>query len=113
MIGRERIDGGIRFRFRSEEGVEAWVRDLAAREKACCAFFTFTVRQDGDQLRWDAAVVDDDIARRILDEFYRLPETVTEGAQALHDRFADQGLRVVIDDGETRRPVTTEELGLP
>ena len=39
LIGRERTDDGIRFRFRARPGLEEWVRDLAAREKACCAFF--------------------------------------------------------------------------
>jgi hypothetical protein len=99
LIGRERTDGGIRFRFRCEDGLAEWIRDLAAREQACCAFFAFTVTQHGEEIWWDASVVDDDIARRILDEFYRLAETVTEGAQALHARFADQGLHVVIGDG--------------
>jgi hypothetical protein len=29
LTGRERTAGGIRFRFRAEDGVEAWVRDPA------------------------------------------------------------------------------------
>jgi hypothetical protein len=74
LIGRERTEDRIRFRFRFEEGLEEWVRDLAAREEACCAFFTFTVTRMGDELWWDASVLDDDIARQILDEFYRLPD---------------------------------------
>jgi hypothetical protein len=86
FIGRERIDSGIRFRFRLAEGLEKWVCDLASREKACCAFFTFSVTRHGDELWWEASVIDDDIARRILDEFYRLPDTLTQGVQAVHDR---------------------------
>src|SRR5690348_13208400 len=43
FVGRERTAGGIRFRLRADDGVEAWVRDLAAREKACCPFFDFDV----------------------------------------------------------------------
>src|ERR1700704_1601095 len=73
LVGRERTDGMIRFRFRSEEGLEESVRDLAAREKACCSFFSFTVTRHGEELWWEASVVDDDIARQILDEFYLLP----------------------------------------
>src|SRR5918996_4913829 len=38
LTGRERTDDGIRFRFRAAPGLEDRVRDLAAREKACCAF---------------------------------------------------------------------------
>jgi hypothetical protein len=79
LIGRERTDGGVRFRFRAHRGLEESVRDLAAREKACCAFFTFSVTVRGDELWWDSSVVDDDIARGILDQFYTLPETVTDG----------------------------------
>jgi hypothetical protein len=74
LVGRERTAEGIRFRFRADDGVEAWVRDLAAREKACCAFFNFDVHADGTEVRWDAAVVDDDIARAVLDAFYALPD---------------------------------------
>src|SRR5215831_689113 len=73
LIGRERTPAGIRFRLRADDGVESWVRDLAAREKACCPFFDFTVENDGREVHWDATVVDDDIARAILDEFYHLP----------------------------------------
>ena len=43
LIGREKTAAGICFRLRAQPGTEAWVRDLAAREKACCAFFTFTI----------------------------------------------------------------------
>ena len=50
LIGREKTATGICFRLRAQPGTEAWVRDLAAREKACCAFFTFTIRQVGDIL---------------------------------------------------------------
>jgi hypothetical protein len=69
------------------------VRDLAAREKACCAFFTFSITTLGEEVRWDATVIDDDIAGAILDEFYALPDTVVEGPEGVHDRFTRQGLQ--------------------
>jgi hypothetical protein len=98
LVGRERTaDGGIRFRLRADEGVEAWVRDLAAREKACCAFFDFEVSTMDDEVVWDATVVDDDIARSILVEFYALPETAGLGVDALYDRYSDNGLTFVRD----------------
>ncbi len=53
-------------------GVEDWVRDLARREKACCAFFDFTVTADGQEVRWDVTVADDEAARQVLAGFYRL-----------------------------------------
>ena len=51
FLGRERTAEGIRFRFRAEPGIEEWVRDLAAREKACCAFFAFDITAEGDEVR--------------------------------------------------------------
>jgi hypothetical protein len=75
LIDRERTAGGIRFRFRADDGVEAWVRDLSAREKACCPFFAFEVSVAGGEVVWDSAVPDVDSARAALDLFYDLPDT--------------------------------------
>ncbi|HZB28629.1 MAG TPA: hypothetical protein VE465_00540 [Streptosporangiaceae bacterium] len=97
LIGREKTARGIRFRFRAATGIEAWVRDLAAREKACCAFFDFTITTVEDQVLWDATVVDDDVARALLAEFYALPDTIGQGQQAPLDRFTGLGLRVIGD----------------
>jgi hypothetical protein len=63
----------------------------------------------GDELWWEASVVDDDIARRVLDELYRLPDTVADGDQALLDRFGGLGLPVTTRDGGSARPATIEE----
>jgi hypothetical protein len=76
LVGRERTDTGIRFRLRADDGVEDWVRDLAVREEACCPFFRFSVTKHDDEMWWDASVIDDDIARQILDAFYHLPDAV-------------------------------------
>jgi hypothetical protein len=111
LAGRERIGDGIRFRFRDEPGLEDRVRDLAAREKACCAFFTFDITVQGDEVWMDAWVVDDDLARRILDEYYRLPESVAEGAGALFERFSQQGLEIMVRDEGVLRPATPAEHG--
>jgi hypothetical protein len=97
LIGREKTAQGIRFRFRAAPGIEAWVRDLAGREKACCAFYDFTVTAVDDQVLWEATVVDDDVARALLAEFYALPDTVGQGEKALLDRFTGLGLRVIGD----------------
>jgi hypothetical protein len=75
LVGRERLAGDrIRFRLRAADGVEEWVRDLAAREKACCPFFDFEIGRVETEVHWQVGVVDDDIAREILAEFYALPE---------------------------------------
>jgi hypothetical protein len=100
LIGREKTERGIRFRFRAAAGVEAWVRDLAAREKACCAFYNFTVTTLDDQVLWDVTVVDDDLARALLAEFYVLPDTIGQETETLLDRFTGLGLRV-IESGRT------------
>ena len=98
LIGRERTEAGIRFHFRARDGLAEEIRDLAAREKACCAFFDFDVREHGDEITWDATVVDDPIARQILDEYYALPDTLAGSTAELFERFAQQGLEIVIDD---------------
>ncbi len=95
LVGRERTVEGIRFRLRADDGVEAWVRDLAAREKACCAFFDFRITTDGDEVRWDATVVDDDMARDILDEFYALPEKFADGLDGFERRLTERGLEFI------------------
>jgi len=100
LIGRERTADGIRFRFRAQPGIEAWVRDLAAREKACCAFFTFTITALGEEVCWDATVIDDDIARAILDEFYALPDTVAGGFEPVYERFSQSGLQFSADPAD-------------
>jgi hypothetical protein len=111
LTGRERLGDGIRFRFRADPGLEDWVRDLAAREKACCAFFTFDITVHDDEVWWDASVVDDDLARQILDEYYRLPDSLVDGGAALFERFTGKGLQVMIRDNGGLRPATPAEHG--
>jgi hypothetical protein len=82
LIGREWVGNSISFRFRANDGIEDWVRDLARREKDCCAFFDFTVTGDGREVRWDVSVMDDDMARQVLAEFYRLPDALAKDTQA-------------------------------
>ena len=96
LISRERTErDGVRFRLRADDGIEAWVRDLAAREKACCAFFAFEITTTGDEVVWDAEVIDDDTARAVLDEFYALTENVTQSVEDLRARFTERGLAFV------------------
>lgn len=97
LISREKTGQGIRFRLRAEPDVEAWVRDLAAREKACCAFFAFDVTVEGDQVVWDCAVSDNDSARAILEEYYLLPDTASQSPAELSDRLAGKGLHFTAD----------------
>jgi hypothetical protein len=117
LVGRERTTEGIRFRLRADDGVEAWVRDLAAREMACCAFFDFRITTDGDEVRWDATVVDDDMARDILDEFYALPDKFADGLDGWERRLTERGLQFIENpEGritEVRRAVDLEPAPSP
>jgi hypothetical protein len=112
LVGRERTPTGIRFRFRRDPGVEDWVRDLAGREQACCAFFTFTISAVGHEVRWDASVPDDETARAVLDEMLALPDTVGAGPAAVLDRLDALGNVMVTGADGRLRPATPAELGL-
>jgi hypothetical protein len=101
LVGRERTAEGIRFRLRDEPGIEAWVRDLAAREKACCGFFAFAVARRDGEVVLDAAVIDDDVARAILEEFYRLPDTAADSLEASGTPFVWQGVQLSSDAAGT------------
>ena len=74
LAGRSRTAAGHQVPGPAGPGVEDWVRDLARREKECCAFFDFTVTADGQEVRWDAAVAVGEAARDVLAGFYRLPD---------------------------------------
>jgi hypothetical protein len=96
LISRDRTgNNGVRFRLRAEDGIESWVRDLAAREKACCAFFAFDITTIGDEVIWMAEVIDNDTARAVLDEFYALTENATKSVDDLRARFTEKGLAFV------------------
>jgi hypothetical protein len=101
LIGRERTAEGIRFRLHADADVENWVRDLAAREKACCAFFDFDISTVDGEVHWEATVVDDDIARAILDEFYDLPDTVGDGVDGLEQRLRGRDLQITANSAGT------------
>ncbi len=69
--GRERTTAGMRWWLRADPGIAEWARDLAARERACCAFLTIAVTEDGDRVRWEASA--EPAAQAVVDWFYRLP----------------------------------------
>jgi hypothetical protein len=98
LLGRDRTPEGIRFRFGAAPGVEAWVRDLAAREKACCAFFGFEISLRDNEVTWDLAVPDSDAARALLDEFYALPDTLADPAHDPREQFTRHGLTIISPD---------------
>ena len=62
LTGRFRTDAGVRLRFRADEDLEAWVRDLAAREKA---WATFRADPEWVKLRTTAGFTDAEIVTGI------------------------------------------------
>jgi hypothetical protein len=99
LLGRDRPAAGrIRYRLRAEEGVEAWVRDLAAREKACCPFFEFSLSTVDDVVQWDVSVPDDEMAHAVLDEFDRTTSVEEEDWNDVQGRLSDVGFRVTTRD---------------
>ncbi|MEU6717905.1 hypothetical protein ABZ897_41105 [Nonomuraea sp. NPDC046802] len=100
LIARERTSRGIRFRLRAEAGLEEHVRDLAAREQACCPFYAFDVTARDGQVLWECAVGDDETARAVLEEFFLLPETTATAPAELQGRLAATGLVFTETDAE-------------
>ncbi|HEX4063646.1 MAG TPA: hypothetical protein VHY58_21735 [Streptosporangiaceae bacterium] len=47
---RSPTEHGVRLSFATGPGVAAELRELAALERDCCAFATWSVRQDGDRV---------------------------------------------------------------
>ncbi len=83
FVSRARTAGGVQWRLRADPGIEAWARDLAARENACCAFMTNTITLAGGHVLWDASTIDDPVARGVLDLFYNLPGSRSQDVAAI------------------------------
>lgn len=88
------------------------MRDLAAREKACCAFYDFDIAVHDGEIWWDLRVPDDPVAQQLLEDFYRLPDTISAGPAAILEQFGAPGPFVMMSDNGTLRPATRAELGL-
>jgi len=107
LAGRERTTEEVRLRFRADDGVEAWVRDLAAREKACCPFYDFRISATDGEVWWNIGLVDgvaagdEDTARVMLDEFYDAPDNVAGGVAGLKARLAGGGIAVTTNESGT------------
>jgi hypothetical protein len=107
LAGRERTDEGVRLRFRADEGLEAWLRDLAAREKACCPFYDFAVSTTGGEVWWDISLVDgvaegdEGTARTLLDTYYYAPDYAGEGVAGMTRWLAGEGFAVTANESGT------------
>jgi hypothetical protein len=86
LVHAERFPGGFRWKFRSELGLESQLMGLAEREGSCCPFFTFHVTREGGHLVWETRAPER--AGAILDEYFRLPETLRDEPRPGHDVIA-------------------------
>ena len=68
----ERTDAGLRATLVEGDAVLVRAADLAAREKACCGFFTFAIEIDTDDRVLVVGAPPD--AAAVLDEFAQLAE---------------------------------------
>ena len=98
FVSRERTDDRVTWRLRADTGIEAWARDLAARENACCAFMTHTVTVVGEHVVWQATTIDDPTARGVLDLYYDLPQLSNAEPETLWERFESTGVAIVVPD---------------
>jgi hypothetical protein len=58
LLAAERIgETELRLRLTGGEPTAAWARDLAAREAACCSFFTFDIRREDELHVWMTVTV--------------------------------------------------------
>jgi hypothetical protein len=55
LKGQRRLSATV-LRWRLDPAAEREARDLAARESACCSFFSFSFGPDGDAVRLDVEV---------------------------------------------------------
>ncbi len=107
LAGRERTADAVIWRFAARPGVEEWVRDLAEREAACCAFLDFAVTMREGQVIYRITGEDEPMVQAALDEIRDLPDHVAEGFPELLDRLRESGFGVrTSEDGAatTARP---------
>ena len=111
--GSDRTSDAVIWRFTARAGVEAWARDLADREAACCPFLTYTVAENNGEVTNQIAGDDDPMIHAILDEIQQLPGRIGDGLPGLVKQLKDVGLDVQAnDDGITvTAPTTTADSG--
>lgn len=94
LVGSERTADALSWRFTARAGVEAWVRDLADREAACCPFFTYSVTATDGEVVFTIAADPDPMLQGILAEMHDLPERIGDGLPRLLARLNQRGLDV-------------------
>jgi hypothetical protein len=101
LTGSDRTSDAVIWRFTARAGVEAWVRDLADREAACCPFLSYTVTEHDGEITYQIAGDDDPMIKAILDEIHQLPARIGDGLPGLLNQLKDAGLDVQTNDDGT------------
>lgn len=96
----EPFDGGFRWHFRNEPGLETELRELARREHECCRFFDFRIHRQGDVIVWEVRAPEQ--AAGVLHEFMRFPDTVDVPSETLKRVFSQAGLTFVSAEEKAR-----------
>jgi len=102
LITTERFEGGFRWRFRREPGLQALLEQLIAAEHDCCRFFQYRLTMEGNELVWETRAPAH--AASVLDEFSRMPERLLAEQRAGHDvaalkvKASASGLRFAADE---------------
>jgi hypothetical protein len=96
----ERFEGGVRWIFANRPGLGAELGRLAEKEHQCCSFFKFDLREAGDSIVWETTASKE--AARVLDEFARLPEQLSQHARGsevapIKQAIGDAGLSFAAD----------------
>jgi hypothetical protein len=100
LAGRERTSDAVIWRFTAHPGVEAWARDLAERESACCAFLTFTVTAQEGQVIYRIEGDSNPMVQAALDEINDVPDHIAAGIPGLWEGLHRAGFDIrTSDDG--------------
>ena len=99
LTRRESTATATTFRFAARPGVREWVCDLAKREAACCAFLTYEIDEQGDQIVWTTSGGLGASEMAIFQEFLDGPEPIAGSSDAIAQRLEGHGLHVIDTDG--------------
>ena len=83
LTRRDRTAEAVIWRFAAHPGIEAWLRDLAAREAACCPFLRYAVAAEGDEVVVEIAAAAEAALQPVLDMVQRWPDEIAGAMPAL------------------------------
>jgi hypothetical protein len=76
LLRTERFEGGVRWVFENQPGLDAELKNLAQKEQRCCSFFKLDLRTSDETIVWETTARKE--AASVLDEYGRLPERLAQ-----------------------------------